>query len=133
MRRTGFRERKVLPLVWRNFVLEASLEGAAIAPSIPAPRKTPPPPYSLRTPRTPPSSNPISSSDPIGGGRFTPGQIIAERYRAVALAGRGGMGEVYRAEDLNLGQVVAPKSSPRMPPRSPGFMPKYAPPGRSLI
>src|SRR6266566_4335309 len=26
---------------------EASLEGAAIAPSIPAPRKTPPPPYSL--------------------------------------------------------------------------------------
>src|SRR5438552_16646421 len=93
---------------------EASLEGATIAPSSPAPRKTPPPPYSLRTPRTPSSSNPISSSDPIGGGRFTPGQIIAERYRVVALAGRGGMGEVYRAEDLTLGQVVVLKFLPKI-------------------
>jgi serine/threonine-protein kinase len=54
----------------------------------------------------------MSSSDPIGGGRFTPGQIIAERYRVVALAGRGGMGEVYRAEDLTLEQVVALKFLP---------------------
>src|SRR6266853_810290 len=76
------------------------------------PREKPPPPYSLRTPRTPSSSHPISSSDPIGGGRFTPGQIIAERYRVVALAGRGGMGEVYRAEDLTLEQVVALKFLP---------------------
>ncbi len=54
----------------------------------------------------------MSSSDPIGGGRFTPGQIIAERYRVVALAGRGGMGEVYRAEDLTLEQAVALKFLP---------------------
>jgi len=91
---------------------EANFEGATIAPSIPAPRKTPPPASSLRTPRTPPSNNPLTSSDPIGGGRFTPGQIIAERYRVVALAGRGGMGEVYRAEDLTLGQVVGLKFLP---------------------
>ncbi len=54
----------------------------------------------------------LSSSGAIGGGRFTPGQIIAERYRVVALAGRGGMGEVYRAEDLKLSQIVAIKFLP---------------------
>ena len=53
-----------------------------------------------------------SSSDPIGGGRFAPGAIVAERYRIVALLGKGGMGEVYRAEDLRLSQVLAIKFLP---------------------
>src|SRR5215469_9831882 len=53
-----------------------------------------------------------SSSDAIGGGRFPPGSMVADRYRIVALLGRGGMGEVYRAEDLRLGQLLAMKFLP---------------------
>lgn len=44
--------------------------------------------------------------------RLDPGQLIADRFRIVAFIGRGGMGEVYRADDLELGQSVALKLLP---------------------
>ena len=91
---------------------EAGFEGETIAPAS-TPHKPPSAPVFSRNLRTTPTPGPLTSSDPIGGGRFAPGQVLGDRYRIVALAGRGGMGEVYRAEDLTLSQVVAIKFLPQ--------------------
>lgn len=56
---------------------------------------------------------------------FEAGAIVNERFRIVALLGRGGMGAVYRAEDLTLGQTVALKFLDPQYVADPGWLERF--------
>ncbi|HVK14349.1 MAG TPA: serine/threonine-protein kinase [Gemmataceae bacterium] len=57
--------------------------------------------------------------------RFVSGSLLAGRYRVVAPLGKGGMGEVYRADDLTLGQPVALKFLPAHLARDPDRLARF--------
>jgi len=90
--------------------LDVSYSPTLIQPEgqAPAPGRT----IEQARPAAPTSPRFLSSDESLDQANFVPGAVLAGRYRIVGLLGRGGMGEVYRADDLKLALPVAIKLLP---------------------
>ena len=60
-----------------------------------------------------------------GEGRFAAGALVTGRYQIIGLLGKGGMGEVYRANDLTLDQPVALKFLPEAMANNPTMLARF--------
>jgi hypothetical protein len=95
--------------------------GPSVSPAAPSRAPSPAAPtrpvYSTPPPGSGPSSGalspaPLGGSDPVSPppmADLAPGSMVAGRYRVEQEIGRGGMGVVYRATDLELGEAIAIK------------------------
>src|SRR3984957_1184516 len=80
---------------------------------------------SVATIAMPPSRGDFTSSGSLDEGRFLPGTLLADRYRIIGPLGKGGMGEVYRATDIRLGQTVALNFLPEQAVHDPGKLARF--------
>jgi serine/threonine-protein kinase len=82
-------------------LLECHTEAAAVDESAaPAEAGDRPPPAAAEPPASPARVRPDPVPVPVRN--LPPGSMIADRYRVVSRIGRGGMGEVFRVDDMRL-------------------------------